>query len=204
MTVGGNNVSLGGSTSIDHADLSSIGANDHHAAHEHPGDQAATSNINVNGNGITNVATINGTYAKHSFTGSTYNIDLVDSTADARFRNTANNTIIWFRESRNVEIPAGSLSIQGETAATQTWVADQVTTAATSLSELDDQVSTNTTNIGDLQSNKLNSSSYTPVIDINDEATLSVDIDGNADSVDGYDIQVNGDDASGVINLKTQ
>jgi len=169
VTVGGNTVSLGGSTSIDHADLSSIGANDHHTAHEHPGDQAATSNINVNGNGITNVATINGTYAKHDFTGSTYNIDLVDSTADARFRNTANNTIIWFRESRNVEIPAGSLSIQGETAATQTWVGDQVTTAATSLSDLDTQVSINSSDISSLQSDKLDSSNYNPESDTHDK-----------------------------------
>ena len=38
---------------------------------------------------------------------------------------------------------------------------------------------------------------------VNSESTLSVNISGDADSVDGYDIQKNGTDGSGIINFKT-
>ena len=121
VTVAGNAVALGASTSIAHADLGSIGAGDHHAAHEHPGDQVATSNVDVGGYDITNVSDITGQYATHNFGGSSYNIDLTDSTVDARYRNTSGNSIIWFRESGNVEIPNGELSEQGDRIATRTW-----------------------------------------------------------------------------------
>lgn len=113
VTVAGNSVSLGGSTSVAHSDLSGIGANDHHTAHEHPGDQSASSALDMSSNGITNVTTITGQYAEHDFGGSSYNIDLLDSNADARYRNTSNNTIIWFRENRDVDIPGGNLSVGG-------------------------------------------------------------------------------------------
>lgn len=38
---------------------------------------------------------------------------------------------------------------------------------------------------------------------VNGETSLTVDVSGNADTVDGYDFQKNGSDASGVINFKT-
>lgn len=38
---------------------------------------------------------------------------------------------------------------------------------------------------------------------VNAETSLSVDVSGDADSVDGYDIQKNGTDGSGIINFKT-
>lgn len=38
---------------------------------------------------------------------------------------------------------------------------------------------------------------------VNSESTLSVNVSGNADTVDGYDIQKNGTDGAGIINFKT-
>lgn len=38
---------------------------------------------------------------------------------------------------------------------------------------------------------------------VNAETNLSVNIDGDSDTVDGYDIQKNGTDGSGIINFKT-
>lgn len=111
VTVAGNTVALGASTGISHADLGSITAGDHHTAHEHPGDQAASSNLNMSSNAIDNVSDITGQYATHGFGGSSYNIDLTDSTTDARYRDTNTNTIIWFRDGGNVEVPNGNLDI---------------------------------------------------------------------------------------------
>lgn len=121
ITVAGNTIALGASKAIDHADLSTIGANDHHTAHEHPGDRAASSDIDVGDNSLTNVVGISGQYASHGFDGSSYNIDLVDASADARYRDTNTNTIIWFRDSGDVEVPNGQLSEKGERVATRTW-----------------------------------------------------------------------------------
>jgi hypothetical protein len=177
VTVAGNSVSLGNSTTISHADISNISAGDHHTAHEHPGDKKATSDINVNSNNITGVSEISGSYATHTFGGSTYNIDLQDSSADARYRNTANKTIIWFRENKNVQVPNGQLSEQGNRVATRTWVNGEVTSGATSLSGLDTAVS-------NLQNNKLDSSSYTPETDTHSKTTSASGLtDVSADSV---------------------
>lgn len=38
---------------------------------------------------------------------------------------------------------------------------------------------------------------------VNSETSLSVDVSGDADTVDGYDIQKNGTDGAGIINFKT-
>jgi len=38
---------------------------------------------------------------------------------------------------------------------------------------------------------------------VNAEASLSVDVTGNSDTVDGFDIQKNGTDGNGIINFKT-
>lgn len=121
VTVAGNTIALGASKAIDHADLSSVGANDHHIAHEHPGDRAASSAIDVGGNDVTQVANIKGQYADVSFGGSTFNIDLQDANADGRYRNIDNDTIIWFRNDGSVEVPNGQLSEYGNRVATRTW-----------------------------------------------------------------------------------
>jgi len=177
VTVAGNSVSLGDSTSIAHGDLSSVGANNHHTAHEHPGDKPATATIDANSNSITGITDLTGQYATHSFTGSTYNIDLRDSSVDARFRNTAANTIAWFRENGNVEVPNGQLFEQGNRVATRTWVDNEISAGATSLSGLDTAVS-------NLQSNKLDSSAYTPESDTHSKTTsASALTDVSADSV---------------------
>ena len=114
VTVAGNSVDLGGSTAIEHADIDGVGADDHHVAHEHPGDRAAESDLNMSDESITNVSEISGDYATHSFDGTSYNIDLEDSDADARYRTTASDTIIWFRETGNVEIPTGRLDVSDD------------------------------------------------------------------------------------------
>lgn len=124
ITLAGVNISLGSSKTFGHDDLSSFSANDHHVAHEHPGDQAATSNIDVNENDVVSVSSISGTYATHSFTGSTYNIDLQDSTVDGRIRDSSTNTIAWFRNGGDVEVPNGGLYEQGSRVATKTYVDD--------------------------------------------------------------------------------
>ena len=86
----------------------------------------------------------------------------------------------------------------------------QVSVAAASVSGLDNQVSTNVSdistaqsNISSLQSNKLDASNYTPVTAVNNEASLTVDITGDADTVDGYDLVKDGSDDLGTINLET-
>jgi len=38
---------------------------------------------------------------------------------------------------------------------------------------------------------------------VESDGTLSINITGNADEVDGYDIQKNGSDSNGIINFKT-
>lgn len=121
VTVAGNTVALGASTGVDHADLTGLGTDNHHIAHEHPGDQAASSNLDMSSNSIDNVANITGQYATHGFGGSSYNIDLTDSTADARYRSTNTDTIIWFKEGGNVAVPNGQLSEQGNRVATRSW-----------------------------------------------------------------------------------
>jgi len=52
VTVAGNSVSLGGSTGINHSDLNNVSTGDHHTAHEHPGDRAAESNVDLDGNNL--------------------------------------------------------------------------------------------------------------------------------------------------------
>jgi len=113
VTVAGNQVALGASTSVDHSDLSGVSDDDHHVAHEHPGDRSAESDIDVAGNELSNVESISGQHAEHGFEGSTYNIDLQDSGTHARYRNTDGDSIIWFRDDGDVEIPNGSLTIGG-------------------------------------------------------------------------------------------
>lgn len=111
ITVAGNEISFGGSSAINHDDLSSIGADDHHIAHEHPGDRTAESTLTLNSNDIVGVKELSGEYASHHFEGSTYNIDLLDSTVDARFRDTNDDTIAWFRDGGDVEIPNGNVEL---------------------------------------------------------------------------------------------
>jgi hypothetical protein len=143
ITVAGNTIALGASKAIDHADLSTIGANDHHTAHEHPGDQAASSDINVNDNSLTNVVGISGQYASHSFDGSSYNIDLLDSSADARYRDTNSDTIIWFRDGGDVEVPNGQLYESGERVATRTYVDDNAGGISSTNFEIVENTATN-------------------------------------------------------------
>jgi len=38
---------------------------------------------------------------------------------------------------------------------------------------------------------------------VENDGTLSINITGNADEVDGYDVQKNGSDSNGIINFKT-
>ena len=38
---------------------------------------------------------------------------------------------------------------------------------------------------------------------VNAETTLTVDVTGDADTVDGFDVQKNGTDGTGIINFKT-
>ncbi|PSQ60853.1 MAG: hypothetical protein BRD23_01435, partial [Halobacteriales archaeon SW_9_67_25] len=45
---------------LGHSDLSGVGADDHHTAHEHPGDRAATDDIDLDENSLINTASING------------------------------------------------------------------------------------------------------------------------------------------------
>jgi len=131
VTVAGNSVSLGNSTSISHGNLSDAPADAHHNQNhdnaDHTTNYLAQSNYNP------------------------------ESDTHAKYTNT---------EAIN--------AVDGE-----------VSLAATSVSALDSQVDTNTTDISNLQSNKLDSTTYTPVSDVNAETILSVDISGDADSVDG-------------------
>ena len=114
VTVASNEVSLGSEIDIDHGDLSLVSDDDHHVAHEHPGDRAAESDLNMSDESITNVSEISGDYATHSFDGTNYNIDLEDSDADARYRTSTSDTIIWIRETGNVEIPSGRLDVSDD------------------------------------------------------------------------------------------
>jgi len=38
---------------------------------------------------------------------------------------------------------------------------------------------------------------------VNAETSLSVDVTGDSDTVDGFDVQKNGTDGAGIINFKT-
>jgi len=70
-------------------------------------------------------------------------------------------------------------------------VDSEVDAAATSVALLDDQVSTNITDISNLDSNKLNSSNYTPVVDV--ELASELDIDTIQMSGTDPSLSVNGD-----------
>lgn len=56
---------------------------------------------------------------------------------------------------------------------------------------------------GDASAHHTRYSDSEAVAAVNAESTLSVNISGNADSVDGYDIQKDGTDGVGIINFKT-
>jgi hypothetical protein len=98
----------------------------------------------------------------------------------------------------------GAINGQQITPAQVGTSADRTTIRASSImkngSEVDDH-----TNLRNISSND-HHAKYTDseaVSAINSELTLSVDISGDSESVDGYNVQKNGSDSNGVINFKT-